>query len=287
MAESTSYATTMHVTTRSISLPTRLIHPKAKRVEDELKKIQALNSSSSASSRIQLGLARLVELYDFVNEQVICSPQGQQALCLPHNAKLVEESLDESILLLDVSDFTRDLIGTFLEQVQDLQSTLRRRGGDISMIHSEIQAYISFQKKFKNSATRQLKSLARTQQTKKKCPVIKQSKTLDQHASMVSNILRQSHTSTISIFKSLLQFLSSSSENQKKNGEVGCVDNSVIRSFYGRIIGKKTAQVIDVKTLLGRLAMLSVSLEAIMDELSYLSRRLIQHRASLLNIVTP
>ncbi|CAH8315021.1 unnamed protein product [Eruca vesicaria subsp. sativa] len=280
MAASTSYATT-----RSISLPTRLIHPKAKRVEDELKKIQDLNSSSSASSRIQLGLARLVELYDFVNEQVICSPQGQQALCLPHNAKLVEESLDESILLLDVADFTRDLIGTFLEQIQDLQSTLRRRGGDISMIQCEIQAYIRFQKKFKNSASRQLKSLARTQ-TKKKCPVIKRSKTLDQHVSMVSNILRQSHTSTISIFKSLLQFLSSSGEKQKKNGEVGCVDNSMVRSFYGRIIGKKTAKVIDVKTMIGRLAIVSVSLEAIMDELSYLSRRLIQHRASLLNIVT-
>ncbi|KAG2243368.1 hypothetical protein Bca52824_094788 [Brassica carinata] len=280
MEASTSYATT-----RSISLPTRLFHPKAKRVEEELEKIQALNSSSSASSRIQLGLARLVELYDFVNEQVICSPQGQQALCLPHNAKLVEESLDESILLLDVADLTRDLIGTFLERIQDLQSTLRRRGGDISVVQTEIQAYISFQKKFKNSASRQLKSLARTQ-TKKKCPVIKQSKTLDQHASMVSNILRQSHTSTISIFKSLLQFLSSS-ENQNKDGEVGCVDNSVIRSFYGRVIGKKTAQVIDVKMMPGRLAMLSVSLEAIMDELSYLSRRLIQHRASLLNIVTP
>ncbi|CAF2133234.1 BnaAnng38590D [Brassica napus] len=280
MAASTSYAKT-----RSISLPTRLIHPKAKRVEEELKKIKALNSSSSASSRIQLGLARLVELYDFVNQQVISSPQGQQVLCLSHNAKLVEESLDESILLLDVADFARDLIGTFLERIQDLQSTIRRRGGDNSIVQSEISAYIRFQKKFKNSASRQLKSVARTQ-TKKKCPVIKQSKTLDQHASMVSNILRQSHTSTISIFKSLLQFLSSSSENQKKNGEVGCVDNSMIRSFYGRIIGKKTAKVIDVKTMLGRLAMLSVSLEAIMDDLSYLSRRLIQHRASLLNIVT-
>ncbi|KAF2550399.1 hypothetical protein F2Q68_00037888 [Brassica cretica] len=280
MAASTSYAKT-----RSISLPTRLIHPKAKRVEEEVKNIQALNSSSSASSRIQLGLARLVELYDFVNQQVISSPQGQQALCLSHNAKLVEESLDESILLLDVSDFTRDLIGTFLERIQDLQSTLRRRGGVISMIQSEIQAFISFQKKFKNSASRQLKSLARTQ-AKRKCPVIKQSKTLDQHVSMVSNILRQSNTSTISIFKSLLQFLSSSGENQKKNGEVGCVDNSMIRSLYGRIIGEKTANVIDVKMMLGRLAMLSVSLEAIMDELSYLSRRLIQHRASLLNIVT-
>ncbi|CAH2076616.1 unnamed protein product [Thlaspi arvense] len=285
MAESSSSAATTHVPTRSISLPTRLIHPKAQRVEEEVRNIQALNSSSSGSSRVKLGLARFVELYDFVNEQVICSPQGQQALRLSQNAKLVEEALDESIFLLDVTDFTRDLIGTFMEQIQQLQSTLRRRGGDLSIIQSEIRAYISFQKKFRNAATRKLKSLARTQ-TKKKSPVTKQSGSLDQHSSMVSNILRQSNTSTISYFQSLLQFLSSSGENQNKNGEIGCVGNSLIRSFYGRIIGKKISRVIDVQTMIGRLAMLNVSLEAIKDELSYLSRRLIHHRASLLNIVT-
>ncbi|KAG7544944.1 hypothetical protein ISN44_As12g004810 [Arabidopsis suecica] len=285
MAESSSSAATTHVPARSISLPTRLIHPKAQRVEEELKKIQALNSSSSASSRIQLGLAKLVELYDFVNEQVICSPQGQQALHLCRNAKRVEDALDESILLLDVSDFTRDLIGTLMEQIQELQSALRRRRGNLSSVQSEIRTYISFQNKFKNAAARQLKSLARTQ-TKKKAPVMKQSRDLDQHSSMVSNILRQSNASTISTLQSLLQFLSSSGENQKKNGEIGCVDNSMIRSFFGRIIGRKIVKDIDAQTILGRLAMVNASLEAIKDELSYLSRRLIQHRASLLNIVT-
>ncbi|CAA7035686.1 unnamed protein product [Microthlaspi erraticum] len=283
MSESSSSS---HVPSRSISLPTRLIHPKAQRVEEELKKIQDLNSSSSASSRIHLGLSRLVELYDFVNEQVICSPQGQQALRPSHNAKLVEDALDDSVLLLDVTDITRDLIGTFVEQIQDLQSTLRRRGGDLSIIQSDIRAYISFQKKFKNAAVRQLKALARTQ-AKKKSPVVKRSGDLDQHSSMVSNILRQSNMSTISVLKSLLQFLSSSSKSQKKNGEIGCVENSMIRSFYGRIVGKKIVRVIESKTMLGRLAMLNVSFEAIKDELCYLSRRLIQHRVSLLNIVTP
>ncbi|XP_010446898.1 PREDICTED: uncharacterized protein LOC104729637 [Camelina sativa] len=287
MAESSSSAATTHLPARSISLPTRLIHSKAQRVEEEVKKIQALNSSSSASSRIQLGLAKLVELYDFVNEQVICSPQGQKALRLGRNAKLVEDALDESILLLDVSDFTRDLIETFMEQIQVLQSALRRRGGDLSSVQSEIRAYISFQKTFKNAAARQLKSLARTQ-TKKKPSVIKQSGDLDQHSSMISNILSQSNASTISIFKSLLQFLTNSPvEKQRKNGETGCVENSMIRSFYGRIIRRKIGKVIDAQTMLGRLAMLSFSLEAIKDELSYLSRRLIQNRASLLNIVTP
>ncbi|KAL1215612.1 hypothetical protein V5N11_024166 [Cardamine amara subsp. amara] len=286
MAESFSSAATTHVPARSISLPTRLIHPKEQRFEEELKKIQALNFSSSTSSRIQLGLAKLVHLYDFVNEQVICSPQGQKALHLCHLTKLVEHALDESILLLDVSDITRDLIETFMEQIQDLQSALRRRRGDLSNVQSEIQTYITFQKKFKNAAARQLKSLARTQ-TKKKSPVIKQSSDLDQHSSMVSIILRQSNTSTISIFQSLLQFLSSSDENQKENGEIGCVENSIIRFVYGRIIGRKIVKVIDAQTMLGRLAMLNLSLEAIKDELSYLSRRLIQHRASLLNIITP
>ncbi|XP_010437442.1 PREDICTED: uncharacterized protein LOC104721212 [Camelina sativa] len=286
MAESSSSAATTHVPARSISLPTRLIHPKAQRVEEELKKIQALNSSSSASSRIQLGLAKLVELYEFVNEQVISSPQGQKALRLGRNAKLVEDALDESILLLDVSDFTRDLIETFMEQIQVLQSALRRRGGDLSSVQSEIRAYITFQKTFNTAAARQLKSLARTQ-TKKKPSVIKQSGDLDQHSSMISNIISQSNASTISIFKSLLQFLTSPGEKQRKNGETGCVENSMIRSFYGRIIRRKIGKVIDAQTMLGRLAMLSFSLEAIKDELSHLSRRLIQYRASLLNIVTP
>ncbi|EOA18822.1 hypothetical protein CARUB_v10007436mg [Capsella rubella] len=284
MAESTSSGATTYVPARSISLPTRLIHPKAQRVEEELKKIQALNSSSSASSRIQLGLAKLVELYEFVNEQVICSPQGQQALSLSRNAKLVEDALDESILLLDVSDFTRDLIETFTEQIQVLQSALRRRGGDLSSVQAEIQTYISFQKKFKNAAARQLKSLARTQ-PKKKSAVIKQSGDLDQHSTMVSNILSQSNASSISIFKSLLQFLSSPGENQKKNGENNFTQ--AIHSLKAMVLGSYPIWEQISTSMLGELAVLNFSLEAIKDELSYLSRRLIQHRASLLNIVTP
>ncbi|CAN8276357.1 unnamed protein product [Cochlearia groenlandica] len=219
MAKSSS---SMYLPTRSISLPTRLIHPKAQRVQEKLNNIQDLNSSPSTSSRIQLGLAKLVELYDFVNEQIICSPQGQQTLCLSHNAKLVEHALDESILLLDVTYATRDLIETFLEQIQELQSTLRRRGRSLSL-------------------------------------------SLSPRFTLTLTLARKSRT-------------------LRKDNFYPLEENKQRRNL--KIISKKIVKDIDVQTMLGRLAMLNAGLEVINDELNYLSRRLIQHRVSLLNIVT-
>ncbi|XP_010531014.1 PREDICTED: uncharacterized protein LOC104807439 [Tarenaya hassleriana] len=275
------------VPARSISLPTRLIHPKAQRVEEEMKKLQALESSPSDASRVLLGLARLVELYDFVNEQVILSPQSRQALNLPCHAELMQNSLDESILLLDVCDIARDLVGTFKEQVQDLQSALRRRGGDFSSIEASIRSYITFQKKHKKAASRQLSSLVRMQTRKDKRPSLVNFSEVDQHTSMVSNILKQSNASTVSVFGSLLEsFLSLQAE--KTEGEKG--RRSLLGKLMSGLVGKEKRRERlgdeEVKRMVRRLGELNLSLVAIHEELSCLSRRLIQHRVSLLNIVS-
>ncbi|GLT44669.1 hypothetical protein SLA2020_185540 [Shorea laevis] len=128
---------------RSISLPSRF---QSNCIEAELKKPQNFDSSS-ASDTIQTGFTRLAELYNSVKE-LTRSPLTQQALHCQQHAEPVEVAVDGSVGMLDACTAARDIILTMKEKVEHLQSALRRRGGDSSIVDN-IHAYISFRKKMK------------------------------------------------------------------------------------------------------------------------------------------
>ncbi|KAK3224440.1 hypothetical protein Dsin_011465 [Dipteronia sinensis] len=149
---------TMQVHSRSISLPARL-NPNSVHIEAELNKFKTWESSSSSSASttspsgfesIQAGLIRLAELYNGIEEILIHSPTTQQALHKQKHVKSVVEALDRSVGLLDPCGNTRELISNMKDQLQELQSALRRRvglGGDYSSMECKIHAYTSFRKK--------------------------------------------------------------------------------------------------------------------------------------------
>ena len=299
---STSEFCGVHQPVRSISLPAR-VHPSSNRVEavlNRLKSIQISSASTVASfgaETIQNGLVGLAELYNCV-EELIHSPLTQQALLRYEDGKLVEKVLDGSVTLLDTCGNARDIIFTMKEHVQSLQTTLRRKRVD-SRIDSDIHAYMCFRKKVKKDIALCFKALKQMEiKVDFSSPLLSAS---DHHLSMVASVLREASAITISIFKSLLLFLSmptmktkslisrlmpmrllSSEKGQKIINEVGSVDIALY-SLHGHLRNNDAKA--DVQLAQRMLETLHLSVEGLEHGLDCIFRSLVQNRVSFLNIL--
>ncbi|KAG4939115.1 hypothetical protein AAZX31_16G108000 [Glycine max] len=288
-AISTLPRTTTHQPVRSISLPTR-VQPSSQRVEALL---NHKPHTCLEAETIQSDLAALAELYNCM-EELFHSPQTQQALLHYQNGKLVEEALCGSVTLLDACGTARDLLLSLKEHVQTLQSAMRRRRGD-SSIENSICEYNGFRKKAKKEIATQLGAMKRMENKVNTCSLMGQSQ--DQHLIFLARVLREASTITISIFRSLLLFLSMpglrtkgtslisklkpmrlfSSEKEQKNTNV--VDLSAMCSLLGR-----DAKV-EVQSALKVLETLNVSIDGLDCGLDCIFRRIVQNRVSFLNML--
>lgn len=301
MASTTEFCG-VHQPVRSISLPAR-VHPSSIRVEVVLnrnKSIQISSASTVASfgaETIQNGLVGLAKLYTCV-EELIHSPLTQQALLRYEDGRLVEQVLDGSVTLLDTCGNARDIVFTMKEHVQSLQSTLRRKRVD-SRIDNDIRAYMCFRKKVKKDIGQCFKALKQMEsKVDFSSPLLSAS---DHHLSMVASVLREASAITISIFKSLLFFLSmptmktkspisrlmpmrllSSEKGQKIINEVGSVDIALY-SLHGHLRNNDAKA--DVQLAQRMLETLHLSVEGLEHGLDCIFRSLVQNRVSFLNIL--
>ncbi|XP_059440549.1 uncharacterized protein LOC132173002 [Corylus avellana] len=296
-----------HLPVRSISLPSRT-QPSSVRLEEVLNTIKSCQISSVSTAfpvgaeTIQTGLAGLAELYNCL-EELIHSPLTRQALLCHEHRKLVEEILEGSITLLDTCGTARDIIFTMKEHVQTLQSALRRKGVD-SRIESDIHAYMLFRKKVKKDVAKCLKELKRTERKVSSSPLLD----LDLRLSMAIGVLREASAITMSIFRSLLLFLSvpametnaarwsslvsrlmpatarllSCEKGQKIINEVGSVDVALC-SLHGHLRNKDAKA--EVQLAQRMLEKLHLSINDVEDGLDCLFRCLLQNRVSFLNIL--
>ncbi|KAL6345197.1 hypothetical protein AAG906_015680 [Vitis piasezkii] len=278
-------------TVRSISLPTRL-HPHSLRIEAELNKLKAWEVScasvlvSPGAETIQIGLAGVMELYNYV-EELIHSPLTRQALLCHQHRKLVEEALDGSVTLLDACGTAKDILLMTNEHVQDLQSALRRR--------VETQAL----RKVKKDISKCLGALQRMESRLGSSPVLH----LDHHLAVVVRLLREVSGITISTFRSLLLFFSmpavrkmfggwslitklipmASGKGQKIVNEVGSVDVA-IHTLQEQLHNSDAK--VELQVTQRRLEALNFSIEGLEAGVNCMYRCLIQNRVSLLNVLT-
>ncbi|XP_075655287.1 uncharacterized protein LOC142625535 [Castanea sativa] len=247
---------------------------------------------------MQMGLVRLTELYNCV-EELIHTPLTEQALH-NHRGKLVEETLDLSLGLLDACGTARDLFLIMKEHVQELQSALRRRGGE-SSIESNINAYICFRKKVKKDVVKSLGALKRLESHMGSFTQLDG----DSYLHVVIKVLRELSTITICFFRSLMLFLSKpamktsrgwllmkklvstgsikSETSRKVFNEVGSVDHALYY-LHGQV--PKNGTKVHVQLTQKRLGTLNDGIKSLEPGLDGLFRCLIQHRVSLLNILT-
>ncbi|KAK9948280.1 hypothetical protein M0R45_003864 [Rubus argutus] len=277
---------------RSISLPSRL-NPISKKIESELNKLRTCKTSSPLRSEsLLINLSGLAEMFNSI-EELVHSQLTQKALNHQQCKILVEETLDGSVWLLDSCGNARHLLLTMKEHVQNLQSALRRRN---SRIESNVHAYFCFRKKAKKNVAKSLRDLKKMES---KFGCFLHLLDVDYNVIIVIKLLRELSAVTISIFQSLFVFLSmpvtnrwslvsklkavtfaASDKEQKIYSEVGTVD-AALASLH------KSDAKTDVRMVQLRLETLDCSITGLEAGMERLFRCLLQHRVSLLNLLTP
>ncbi|CAI9261424.1 unnamed protein product [Lactuca saligna] len=283
---------------RSISLPSRLTHPSCTNTEKKINELRASGKLVGSFESIQSGLVGLAELHVFVNE-FVQAPKTQQALSHHQNGTLLEAALEWSIGFLDTCSTLIDMIMLMKENVNALQMALRRKGSN-SAVASKIAAYLCFRKMAKKVVTKSLRKLKHLE--KKICSFVFVD--IDHHVSLVSKVLIETNALTISLFKSILIFVSAKPKTDKgvqliskllskrtsthKHDQVVLNEVETIEltlMLLHKNVRNGETKDIDVEMTLRRLQILDVGLEGLKDGLDHLFRRLIHSRVSLLNIL--
>ncbi|XP_058080559.1 uncharacterized protein LOC131228721 [Magnolia sinica] len=281
-------------------------HPLALRVDDQLQKLQAWEtSSSSAHLTVEMlcdGFRGLGDLNDSVQD-LLQSPLTQQALVRNGSDTWVNEMLDGSLRILDLCETTKDVFKLMKEDVQDLLSALRRRRVGDSGLHNQVRDYISSRKKIKKEMDKCLKELKRMESKFAFSTLYDK----DQHLVVMIGVLRQVRSITISIFESLSSFISLSTLMTKTTrpsliskwmagkGRVACEvemekmsEAEQLDAYLCNLCVNKSCKDIDtecVKNVHKGLKAMDVSLQSLENELNCVFRGLIKTRVSVLNIL--
>ncbi|KAL0438307.1 UNVERIFIED_CONTAM: hypothetical protein Slati_2313700 [Sesamum latifolium] len=109
---------------RSNSLPSKS-HPIVNYVEDQLCRLRSSEGTSTSATSVITKLASLRDLHEGINN-LLQMPSTQQALCHENSEKWTNKLLEESLGLVDLCGFARDVVSLTKGSVQDLQSSIRR-----------------------------------------------------------------------------------------------------------------------------------------------------------------
>ncbi|XP_010242852.2 PREDICTED: uncharacterized protein LOC104587096 [Nelumbo nucifera] len=310
---------------RSASFPS-VSHPLMSKIEKKLKELRgdwgALSSSSPSSlshrtvESLCNGLTGLADLLESI-EKLLQPPfacqaasalvvHGQQPRC-----KWVDEVLNGSLTLLDVSGTIRDVLLQMKEQVHGIQSALRRRKNiaEFHDLESSIVSYMSCRKTMSKVIPKCMSHLKRMEK--------KHGSSLsgdDSHEIVVvAGILREVEGLSLIILDSLLSFIAGpraapagwplvsklmhnrrvlgvacDGQNEDYANEVEKVDAALCGLVSGgrRSSSCKDNEAVAMQDVQKWLKVLEMSVGALEDRLECLFRHLIKTRVSLLNILS-
>ncbi|KAL6209164.1 hypothetical protein ACLB2K_020107 [Fragaria x ananassa] len=288
---------------RSISLPSKP-HPLFQQCEDYLLRIIASSdATTSSSSAISNKLSGLLDLHNCVND-LFQLPLTQEAFVRERNEKWVDELLDSSLRLLDVCTAAKDALIHTKECAREIQSTMRRRRGGQTGFTNEVKKYFASRKVVKKAICKALVTLKSCE--KKSMPSFSSSNK-DTVAVALVSILREVEAVSLTVFESLLSFISGSKAQSKMRGwsfvsklmlnkRVACdEEKSEVNEFadvdaaLSCLVGQETSKSDNiscsdnVQSDLQQLESCSQDLE---EGLECLFRRLIKNRVSLLNTLS-
>ncbi|KAB2602602.1 hypothetical protein D8674_003607 [Pyrus ussuriensis x Pyrus communis] len=287
---------------RSISLPSKP-HPLFQQCEDHFLLIAASDVSSSfSSSSISHRLSGLLDLHNCVND-LFQLPLTQEAFVRERNEKWVDELLDGSLRLLDVCTAAKDALIHTKECVREIQSIMRRRRGGKSGFTNEVRKYSASRKVVKKAICKALGTLRTSQ---KKCTFSSTNK--DNVAVALIGALREVEAVTLTVFESLLSFISGAQSQSKMSSwsfvsklmltkKVACDedDKTGINEFadvdaaLNSLVcqeASKSDNMVDGENVQSELQQLELCSQDLEEGLESLFRRLIKNRVSLLNTLS-
>uniref|UniRef100_A0A7N0UZF4 Uncharacterized protein n=1 Tax=Kalanchoe fedtschenkoi TaxID=63787 RepID=A0A7N0UZF4_KALFE len=268
-----AFRTSFHA--RSISLPSSP-HPIIPEVEEILRSLKSSGVASSSSS-IRNHLNGLHDLHGCLGDLLLLS-ETQQLLDKESNGRSVDQILDGSLRLLDVSGVAKDSLFQMKEFTHELQSALRRKGSDAK----EAGKYLACRKNVKTSIQKTLRALKHVQATKK------------EHESLcLLSMLGEVEQVTLSVLESVLSLISGPKDKSlvsklMHSKSISAEDKNVnefekIDAAMRSIAAQKTA---DISSIQSDLESLESGIEDIEKGIECLFRQLIKNRVTLLNIIS-
>ncbi|KAI4295506.1 hypothetical protein L6164_035548 [Bauhinia variegata] len=277
---------------RSNSLPSRP-HPLILQCNEHLARLEASDAISSSSSLFSHKLSCLQELHDSV-EKLVQPPHTQQVLAQEYQEKWVDELLDGSLRLLDVCTAGKDALLHTKECTRELQSIMRRRGGEME-ITAEVRKYLTSRKVVRKAVFKALGNLKGVANKSKFS-----SSTKDHETMALFGLLKDVEVVTLSIFESMLKFISGSTQSEASNWSfvskimqtkrVACTQadenefakvDAALQSFVFDMTSKSDS----INHLQIQLENLESCIQDFIEVLETLFRRFIKFRVALLNIL--
>ncbi|KAG8377770.1 hypothetical protein BUALT_Bualt08G0068000 [Buddleja alternifolia] len=244
---------------RSNSFPSQS-HPLTQSVEDHLCRLKSSQSTSTSATSLCENLASLRELHEGINN-MIQMPSVQQALFHEQGQSWINELLDGSLRLVDLCEFSRDVVCLTKESVQDLESSMRRNRGQTAT-SDDIKAYVDSRKKINKMVKKCIKNFN------------KNSTTLTDNE--FQKMLKETEALDFSVLISILMHISGEKESSKRKSW------SFLSKFTQTSRVHSEVENITVKELKTS----EISFEELEHGLESLFRSLIKTRVSLLNVLS-
>ncbi|OWM70602.1 uncharacterized protein LOC116214545 [Punica granatum] len=279
---------------RSNSFPSRT-HPVNDNVEEQLlwlRSSEAASTSSSISSVCQK-LGGLKDLLDSIDDWLQLS-HTQQVLSNENRRKCVEDLLDGSLRTLDVCGTLRDVLSHMKGCIRELESSFRRKREVDLGLTSEVESYIMSRKKMRKLISKTLESLKKMEKQSN------QNKAAEEDDEAALDVLREVQQINISVFESLLCFLSG--KRTRSNGwsmgskvmsakRISCqaaADANEVEALDSELVALKSSKVngVQVRAALKQAEALQSVIQEIEEVLECIFRCLVKTRVSLLNSIS-
>ncbi|KAL6211138.1 hypothetical protein ACLB2K_016366 [Fragaria x ananassa] len=225
------------------------------------------------------------DLHDCV-DRLLQLPLTQQALAQEKHDNWANELLDRSLRLLDICSTAKDALLLTKECIQNLQSIIRRRGGEESdLLASEVRKYFSSRKMVKKSLHKAMGNLKGIENKYNFSSLSK-----DQDTITIINKLRDVEAVTRTVFEAILSFISgpkvssiwSFISKKLQSKRVACEEEQV-NEFAEVDAALKSHKSLD--NAQNQLNNLETCIQDQDEGLECLFRQLIKTRVSLLNIL--
>ncbi|KAF9622257.1 hypothetical protein IFM89_030299 [Coptis chinensis] len=279
---------------RSISLPS-ISHPLTADVEEQLCQLRSSGATCSSSPECLNGTYNSVE-------NLLQLSLTQKALSSESSNKSINEVLDGTLHVLDICSTTRDVFLQIKECVQDLQSSVRRKG-ELGLAN-EVGGYMTTRKKVNKVIQKCLSDLKKAEDKNFNSSLLEK----DDNLVALLIVLKEVEAITLSMIKSLLSSVLLSKKHTKAKGwsfvsklmhtkRVACQGQET--DIFGleeldvalfNIVSKKTSKGIEVMNVVQdvqkQLDMIMSSMQGLDKGLECMYKSIIKTRVSLLNIMS-
>ncbi|XP_051124464.1 uncharacterized protein LOC127246881 [Andrographis paniculata] len=271
---------------RSNSFPSQS-HPVVESVEDQLCRLKSSEAATTSASNVCANLDGLRALHEGISNLIQLS-SIQQALS---HGQFINEMLEGSLRIVDLCEFSRDIVRLTKESVQDLESSIRRNKGETASA-IDVNSYVDSRNKIKKMINKYAKNLKSSNKNSK------ESTSEDRDLTEIRTVLKEAEVHTLATLKSVLTLMSGEKEISSQRSwsliskftKASRVHSEVepessIKDLCSLNISK-SQKGMDMQNMLKQLRASEMTIQELEEGLETLFRSLVKTRVSLLNILS-